>query len=160
MILFWTPQQQIFIHFWIREDERPTNAWKEDHHKCNNVRSVGILKCDCNHVDRRGIKTWRASLLAKATSSRRWASCSNTPLKTSTSDFMRRVSLLSNVWHDIVQFEGMAAVSASSPDASEANDCCSQFPNKWERRARCIDTVKDGTLRGNICGYCCSRKRC
>ena len=63
-ILFWPLQQKILIYFWIREDERPSNAWKEDHHKCNNVRSVGILKCDCNHVDRRGIKpgahlSWR-----------------------------------------------------------------------------------------------------
>jgi hypothetical protein len=81
MILFWTPQRQILIHFWVREDERPTSAWKEDHRERNNVQSAGILKCDCNHVDRRGIKTWRASLLAKATSSRRWASRSNTSLK-------------------------------------------------------------------------------
>jgi len=43
MILFWTPQQQILIDFWIREDESPTNARKEDHHKRNDVRSVGIL---------------------------------------------------------------------------------------------------------------------
>ena len=115
-ILFWPLQQKIFIYFWIREDERPSNAWKEDHHKCNNVRSVDILRCDCNHVDRRGIKTWRASVLAKTTSSRRWAGCSNTPLKhphqISCEEF-RYCQMYGTTFSNC----GRAAVGASFPDA-------------------------------------------
>src|SRR3954447_25574865 len=55
----------------------------------------------------------------------------------------------------------MAAVGESSIDASEANDCCLQFPliQTNANEESCMDTVENGTLHGNISGYCCSRKR-